>query len=434
MLAVMFLSMIGITLASMWTVWEHYRLGWDRWRMAGQIFAEWVHAMDGRGDAIGQSLNWSQLPGGGWSGGWDAIRDDLHGGSAADLPVSGLGADAGLQFGSRIADEAMQFSFVHLSPSAEISADVCEDPATLTARYEERCRQAGAALLVLPGPGRLDAVRRGLIDGGLESVAIADAGGDLLGPDAIVRHQGWLTHAHRFGSFLAGLSPPPGAGKFPPHAVVALTHVSIPRHERALHRTAPSGRPDLTGMRADLDMGGPGGRDDVTVMGRDRRGNPDADTPDVEVDNVEGIARADVNFRPVSGGDMGPAARAGIVVAASLSLTSTAGPPREAHAVGIREAGLPDGLDETVTIEGNATVASAETACDRQDAGQRCVAAHTLTGRVPPNPPTGVLESRGPLRVLTDTTGQTEDSGVIAETMRADTLDLSGVCNGCAPF
>lgn len=435
LLGVMFLAFIAITVGSALTVLEHDRRAWDRWRMAGQIFSEWIHAMDGRGDEIRAAIDWTVTPGGGWSGDWAAVRDLQcatppcpHG----HLPISGLGGDASLYsglYGARIATEAMRFSFVHLPPTSDVSPDDCLSPGSITAPYEEQCLQAGAGVLIpsgpdgRPSPGRLDAIRRGLIDGDLETVAIADANGDLQGPDAIVQQQAWLTHAHRWGTFFAGLTPAPAAGKFPAYAVVAVTYASIPRQERALHRSAPPGRPDLAGMQTDLDMGGPGGRDPLTVMGRDRRDDPDPDRPDVEADNVAGVAQATVDYTPATS-DPEPAVRADSVEATSLTLTSTAGPPREAHTIGVRVSGDPDAFDEVLSIAGNATVADAETSCVRQDTGQRCVATETLTG--------DTLESHGPLQVHTNQTGlSNEDSGVIAREFRANTLNLSGECHGC---
>lgn len=45
MVAVMLLAVTAMTMAAAWTIIEHERGSWDRHRMAGQIWAGWVHAL-----------------------------------------------------------------------------------------------------------------------------------------------------------------------------------------------------------------------------------------------------------------------------------------------------------------------------------------------------------------------------------------------------
>ena len=397
-IGVMLLSVVAITFVAAFTVWSQYKLGWDRWRLAGQIWAEWVHALDR-----------ATIPFGWVGGDWTAIRDDLYGGATDGLPVSGLGGDGGLQFGASVARVPMQFHYVEVPPAPDLPAGYCASPGLIGAPPEEQCLHVGAARLRPQSRGRLDALRRGIIDGGLGTVAIADAGGTLIGSESITDFEDLLVT--RFGGpFLAG-------------DIVAIAHVSIPRQERALHHRAPAGRPDLAGMNADLDMGG----HDMSVEGRPPLGVAPEDSLDIETGGFNQVTQVDVHFRapPTFGADdLEPAVRADFVVSRGLSLVSTN--LERAHEIGVRPGALPPGDEMLHTL--NARFSSAETTCDDVAAGEHCVTTTDLD--------TADLDTADHLRVHREDTGTgITGSGVRTNAAHIGHLNIiSGVCHGCTGF
>ena len=397
-LAVMFLSIIAIMTAAAITIYSEYRLGWDRYRMAGQIWAEWVHALD-RADILPL-----------WAGGdWTAVRDDLYGGATTDLPSSGLGGDAGFSAGINIADVPMLFGVVAVPPAPDLEPSYCQSLGLIGAPPEEQCHQAGAVRLRPLSPGRLDAIRRGAIDGGLGNIAVGGPGGVLQGAESITQYEDVLEL--RFGD------------AFQDGDLVALTHISIPRTERALHHRAPAGRPDLAGMQADLDMGG----QNMAVDGTPPWNVAPADSPDVEAVQLAGIRRVEVSFAAPSTSlpdDLEPAVRADIVVARSLDLTSDN--LEWAHEIGVRR-GLVSALEDEALRIASGNFESAETQCDRVDALEHCVTAAELEA--------GNLDMTMHMEVHREDTSTPTGSGVNAGTLNANILNiLSGECHGCDGF
>ena len=397
--------MIAVTVAAAITVYGEYKLGWDRWRMAGQIWAEWVLAIDR-----------AEIPAS-WTGGdWTSVRDGLYGGVTTGLPAAGLGGDAGRDFGIAVAEVPMRFTVVEIPPAPDLPVSYCASPGLILAPPEDQCLPVGAARLRPASPGRLDAVRRGAIDGGLGNIAIAGPGGALQGSEAITDHEAVL--AVGFGDpFVYG-------------DLVAITHVSIVRRDRALHRRAPAGRPDLAGMQTDLDMGG----QDMTVAGAPPWGVTPADSLDVEADRLEQIGQAEVHFEApptLDPEDLEPAVQANFVVVGSLALIS--GGLERPHEIGVRGGVLSNAEDEALRVT-NGTFASAEVKCDRVDAGEHCsTAADLVAGNLDM-----VQHPYGTIGILTvhreDGVAAPDGSGVRARTMHANRLELSGECHGCEGF
>ena len=405
LIAVLFVSFIAITVAAAVTVYGEYKLGWDRWRMAGQVWAEWVQALDRA--AIPAT----------WTGGdWTSVRDGLYGGLTTELPAAGLGGDAGRDFGVSVAEVPMRFTVVEVPPAPDLPVSYCASPGLIGAPPEEQCQRVGTVRLRPASPGRLDAVRRGAIDGGLGNIAIAGPGGALQGSEAITDHEAVLAAGFR-DAFVYG-------------DLVAITHVSIVRRDRALHRRAPAGRPDLAGMQTDLDMGGR----NMTVAGAPPSGVAPADSLDVEADRLEQIGQAVVRFEapPTSDPeDLEPAVQADFVVVGSLSLVS---PNLEwAHEIGVRGGVRIDTDDEALRVTGG-TFASAETKCDRVDADEHCATtADLVAGNLDM-----VQHPYGTIGIITvhreEGTNAPDGSGVRARTMHANRLELSGECHGCTGF
>ncbi len=376
----MLLSLVALMIASSVVVFKEHKLGWDRYRAAGQIWGEWVLALPRAPNAIPAA----------WAGGdTSAVQADLYGGIADTLPVSGLGADTGLVYGIPVADEAMHFTYVDV-PS--IPGETCPPPAGST----YICERVAAAMLRPESRSRLDAVRRGVVDSGLSTVAIFDGTlGTLVGADGITA----------FETEMAGRLPASWAG-FRDGDLVAVAHVSVPRNERALHHTPPPGRPDLARMRTDLDMG----TQELVVEG----------------DRVEAVGarlgNVGVTFEPSSSStadDPEAAVRADLVVAGSLSLTAPG--LARAHEVGRRDGIFVPG-NEGLRITGNGTFATAETQCLLVEAGERCV----TTGHVDVQS----IEIDRDLTVLQEPVGS-GGSGVHAGSLHATTLTITGRCNGC---
>ena len=346
------------------------------------------------------------------------MRDGLYGGVATELPAAGLGGDAGRDFGIAVADVPMRFSVVEIPPSPDLPVSYCASPGLIGAPPEEQCHRVGAVRLRPSSPGRLDAIRRGVIDGGLGTIAIAGPGGTLQGAESITDHETELERPTGFND------------AFQHGDLVAITHVSIPRRERALHHRAPAGRPDLAGMQTDLDMNG----QDMTVEGTPPAGVLPEDSLDVEADLLTGIQRAEVFFEETTtsgADDLEPAVQADFVVVGSLSLTS--GSLERPHEIGVRGGVLSNAEDESLRVT-NGTFASAEVKCDRVDAGEHCA---TTADLVAAN--LDIVEHPyGSIGILTvhreEGANAPDGSGVRAGTMHAGTLTMTEECHGCIGF
>ncbi len=260
MVGVLFLSVIAIGMAAAWTLYDQYLLGWQRDRMAGQVWGEWLQVLDG-----------ATIPPA-WAGGGPTAVAALTG---ADVPLEGLGpgSGAGMPQDLRFAD--MAFSYVLVPPDTGLAC-----PSPTPGVYV--CDRVGAGRLRPETLSRLDAVRRGAIDVGLRDMAIADSVGVLEGAEAVVAYEAELVS--RLGAMQQG-------------DLIAIAHLSIAREERALHRSPPPGHPDLARMNADLDMG---------------------------LQNVTGLTGSSVEANSVAAAAGSAAtAQADFAVVGSLSLTST---------------------------------------------------------------------------------------------------------------
>ena len=391
----MFLSIFAVTIAAAVTVLNHDKTAWDRWRMAGQIWSEWVHAL-----AQAPAPIPSTPPN--WHGDWTEVRDRLYGGVVDDLPASGLGADVGRDYGIPITDIPMHFTYVEIPPSPELT---CPSPTPT----EYNCERVGAAMFRPRALGRLDAIRRGAVDGGL---AVAGPGACSTTVDVLRGVASITAHESR----LEGRLPASWGGCFKQGDLVAVVHVSIPVEQRALHRSVPAGHPDLVGMEAALDMTG----QDMTV-GRD-----------VDATAAQGIAAAEVQFTPeltATANYPGVAVRADELELNSLSLTAT-GLTRP-HEIGSSSATPTE--DEALQL-GSGDFQSLETAC-KEGVGTGGGLAEDCATAVELAAP-GQLETARNMDVRReDATGTQPGSGVRAGKTNAGTLDiLSGYCHGCEPW
>ena len=402
MVAVMLLAVTAMTMAAAWTIIEHERGSWDRHRMAGQIWAGWVHAL-ARAPEIPDS--WTDER-------WHAVKNlYVAAGLPTDLlPVSGLGADpddprdgSSLAYGIPVTNRPMYFSYVEVPPSPDLSCSTIPNVGAPPAPAYE-CERVGAAIFRPRGGtpaqrlSRLDAMRRGAADGGLGALAVADRSGTLQGARTIVAFEAELERRLSW--------------TFEEGDLVALVHVSIPREERALHRRPPPGRPELAGMQTDLDMG---------VSPLDVRGQT------VEVDRIEDVDNANIRFTATSAPDApagsdGPAVRVEefVVRGSRLHLTSRA----EAHGIGTPLVRPGDPEDTSLKTRTGDFATFSVNCLDFPAADERCVRTRDLTART--------VRVRGNLGVHSG--DGASGSGVTArDTFARDlqALETPEGCHGC---
>lgn len=432
-LMVMFLAFFAVTISAGITVYSHHKTGWDRWRLAGQIWAEWVHALAEAPHPIPFTAN--------WAGNWQAVVDNLYcrpspcadrdaTAAAAGLPTSGLGEDPTINLGIPVAGEAMHFSYVEVPPSPEL-------PCPTTMPLEYSCDRVGVAMFRPDSLGRLDAIRRGTIDGGLGTLAVAGPGACSRGASVLRGIELLTTPAPSTPTDLTTTPearlesrlPASWGGCFQEGDLVALVNVSIPHEERALHRLPPAGRPDLVSMEVNLDMA----NENMTVEGTPHPGPAAAgnflqrsqNSRDVEAAAAQDIRAVDVQFRP-SSTDVdapGTAVRADFVALGSLTLSSPT--LTRPHEIGASSATG----DETLQIVDRGDFKTLEASCEDVGGADDCTTSLDLRTET-----VGSLNTAGRMEVRRETgTAVTRGSGVyVKRKTNAGRLEIqSGYCHGC---